>query len=407
MTQLTTEIKPAFAPKQSSVLKFDTLSAEEDKMKHIFIISLLLISLVVGMTGCLVPLPITPAPSPPENQTPAASAPGSPIDTSWAPPQPKADAPTLPSIADVVEEVYPSVVAISTEVVTLDIFRTPRTQKGAGSGWIIDKDGIIVTNNHVVEGAEKVTVELSDGRIFEAVPNNIHTDPLTDLAVIKINATNLPAASVGNSTQLRVGDWVVAMGNPLGQGIRAKEGTVSGLKVSLDVDQGQTLGDLIETSAAINPGNSGGPLVNMKAEVIGITSAKIAAVGVEGLGYAISTNTAIPIIEQLIKQGYVTRPWLGVTLYTVDQYIAMVNRLSVDKGAVVAYVKPGSPAAEAGLQQLDVITRFKDKEVTTAEEVINAIHDSKIGEEVRITFVRGNETKTTSARLIQSPPSGS
>jgi serine protease Do len=307
----------------------------------------------------------------------------------------------------VVEKVYPSVVAINTEVVTLDIFRTPRTQKGAGSGWIIDKDGIIVTNNHVVEGAQKVTVELSDGRIFEAAPQNVRTDPVTDLAVIKINATNLPAASVGDSKQLRVGDWVVAIGNPLGQGIRAKEGTVSGLNVSLDVDQGETLGDLIETSAAINPGNSGGPLVNMKAEVVGITSAKIAAVGVEGLGYAISTKTAIPIIEQLIQRGYITRPWLGVTLYTVDQYVAAVNRLSVNKGAVVAYVKPGSPAAQVGLQQLDVIIRFKGKEVTTAEEVINAIHDSQIGEEVQITFIRGNETKTTSARLIQSPPPSS
>jgi len=287
---------------------------------------------------------------------------------------------------------------------TLDIFRTPRTQKGSASGWIIDKDGIIVTNNHVVEGAEKVTVELSDGRIFEADPNNIHTDPLTDLAVIKINATDLPAASVGDSTQLRVGDWVVAIGNPLGQGIRAKEGTVSGLKVSLDVDQGQTLGDLIETSAAINPGNSGGPLVSMNGEVIGITSAKIAAVGVEGLGYAISTKTALPIIEQLIRQGFVTRPWLGVTLYTVDQYVATVNRLPVNKGVVIVYVIPGSPAAQVGLQKLDVITLFKGKEVTTADELINSIHESQIGEEVTITFARGNETKTISTRLIQSPP---
>jgi len=375
-------------------------------MKRISV-ALLLMSLVIGTAGCLLPLPITPTPSPPENETPAANTPGPPLDTSWAPPQLKPEAPTLPSIADVVEQVYPSVVAISTEVTTLDIFHTPLTQKGAGSGWIIDKNGIIVTNNHVVGEAKKVTVELSDGRIFEADPNNIHTDPLTDLAVIKINATDLPAASMGDSTQLRVGDWVVAIGNPLGQGIRAKEGTISGLKVSLDVDQGQTLGDLIETSAAINPGNSGGPLANMKGEVIGITSAKIAAVGVEGLGYAISTKTALPIIEQLIRQGFVIRPWLGVTLYTVDQYVAMVNRLSVNKGAVVAYVKPGSPAAEAGLQQLDVITRFNDKEITSAEEVINAIHDSKIGEEVKITFVRGNETKTTSARLIQSPPPGS
>ena len=375
-------------------------------MKKVLIF-FLLFSLVAGMTSCLLPLPNFPTLSPPENKTPATQTPGPPIDAGWTPPNTTTEAPTLPSIADVVEEVYPSVVAINTEVVALDIFYTPRTQKGAGSGWIIDKDGIIVTNNHVVEGAKKITVELSDGRTFEADTKNIHTDQFTDLAVIKIDANNLPAAKVGDSTRLRVGDWVVAIGNPLGQGIRAKEGTLSGLKVSLDVDQGQTLDDLIETSAAINPGNSGGPLVNMKGEVIGITSAKIAAVGVEGLGYAISSKTAIPIIEQLIKQGYVIRPWLGVTLYTVDQYVATVNRLSVSKGAVVAYVRPGSPAAGVGLQQLDVITHFKGKEITTAEEVINAIHDSQIGEEVTITFVRGKETKTTSARLIQSPSPGS
>jgi serine protease Do len=304
-----------------------------------------------------------------------------------------------------VEKVYPSVVAISTRVETLDIFLTPRTQEGAGSGWIIDKNGIIVTNYHVVEGAKKVTIELSDGRLFEAAPKDVYGDPLTDLAVIKINVANLPAASIGDSTKLRVGDWLVAIGNPLGQGLRAKEGTVSGLRVSLPAD-GQTLSDLIETSAAINPGNSGGPLVNMKGEVIGITSAKIAAVGVEGMGYAISTKTAMPIIEQLIRQGYVTRPWLGVTLYTVDQYVATVNRLSVNKGVVVVYVKAGSPADQAGLRKLDVITRFKDKEVITADELIDAIHDSKVGEEVKISFVRGTETTTTYARLIQSPPPG-
>lgn len=371
-------------------------------MKRI-LIALLLLGLVVGMTGCFIPLPIAPTPSTTETQKPATHMPGAPIDQHWTPSPVETAAPTLPSIADVVEEVYPSVVAINTETMALDIFLTPRKQSGAGSGWIVDKDGIIVTNNHVVEGAEKVTIELSDGRLFETDPNNVYGDPLTDVAVIKINAPNLPAASVGDSTQLRVGDWVVAIGNPLGQGLRAKEGTVSGLRVSLPAD-GQTLNDLIETSAAINPGNSGGPLVNMKGEVIGITSAKISAVGVEGMGYAISTKTAMPIIEQLIKQGFVTRPWLGLTLYTVDQYVAMANRLSVDKGAVITFVKPGSPADKAGLRQLDVIIRFNDKEVTTADELIDAIHDSKVGEEVKITFVRGKETKTIYARLIQSPP---
>ncbi len=373
-------------------------------MKYL-ITGILLFALMMGMAGCLL-VPVGPA-TPQENGTPPAQTPGPPIDTGWSPPKSAVDAPTLPSIADVVQKVYPSVVTINTEVVTLDIFRRPLTEKGAGSGWIIDKNGIIVTNNHVVEGAKKITVELSDGRTFEIDPKNVHTDQLTDLAVMKIDAADIPSATVGDSAQLRVGDWVVAIGNPLGEGIRAKEGTVSGLRVSLDIEQGQTLDDLIETSAAINPGNSGGPLVDMQGEVIGITSAKIADVGVEGMGYAISTKTAIPIIEQLIKQGYVTRPWLGVTLQTVDQYVAMANGLSVSKGVVVAFVKPGSPAADAGLQQLDVITRFKDKDMTTADELINAIHDCNIGESVVITLVRGNETKTTTASLIQSPVPGS
>jgi len=367
------------------------------------VIILLLMSLVISMAGCPVPLPTTPGSSPAETQTPTTHTPSPPLAPSWSPPSIEDEAPTLPSIADVVAKVYPSVVAISTRVETLDIFLTPRTREGAGSGWIIDKNGIIVTNYHVVEGAKKVTIELSDGKFFEADPKDVYGDPLTDLAIIKINVSNLPVAPIGDSTKLRVGDWLVAIGNPLGQGLRAKEGTVSGLRVSLPAD-GQTLSDLIETSAAINPGNSGGPLVNMKGEVIGITSAKIAAVGVEGMGYAISTKTAMPIIEQLIRQGYVTRPWLGVTLYTVDQYVATVNRLSVNKGVVVVYVKAGSPADQAGLRKLDVITRFKDKEVTMADELIDAIHNSKVGEEVKINFVRGTETTTTYARLIQSPP---
>lgn len=372
------------------------------KTKRCALVTLAL-CVLAGTWGCLQPAspPVSSQPQPQETK-PEASSGG--LNPSWSLPRAKEEPPTLPSIADVVEKVRPSVVAITTEVVTLDIFLTPRSQSGAGSGWIIDSNGIIVTNNHVVEGAKKVTVELYDGRVFEADPDNIYTDPLTDLAVIKVNASDLPAATVGDSTKMRVGDWVVAIGNPLGKGIRAKEGTISGLKVSLEVSEGQTLDDLIETSAAINPGNSGGPLVNMKGEVIGITSAKIAGVGVEGMGYAISTNVAIPIIEQLIRQGYVVRPWLGVSLYTVDRYIAMVNRLPVDRGVVVTYVAPGSPADRAGLRQLDVIIRFKGKDVTTAQEIVEAIRSSKVGEDVDITFVRGNQTKVVYARLTQSPP---
>ena len=372
-------------------------------MKHV-IISLLLLSLLLGTAGCLIPLPQE-VEQPPLTETPVnSSSAAKPIDSSWSPSTTEHDAVLLPSIADVVDKAYPSVVTISTEVVVLDLFLRPRTQSGAGSGWIIDKNGIIATNNHVIEGAKKVTIELADGRTFQAEPDDIKRDPLTDIAVIKINATGLPNADIGDSMKLRVGEWVVALGNPLGQGLRAKEGTISGLKVSLPSEQGQTLYDLIETSAAINPGNSGGPLVNMKGQVIGITSAKIAAVGVEGMGYAISSKTAMSIIKELITKGYVTRPWLGVQLYTVDQYVATVNNLSVNKGAIITYMSPVSPAIEAELKELDVIIRFQDKDIATAEDLIQAIHSSEVGQTVKITYVRGEDTKITYATLIQSPP---
>jgi len=227
------------------------------------------------------------------------------IDTGWSIPPADSQSKGLPSIADVVAVVRPSVVAIDTEV-TRTFFRRSYTQEGAGSGWIIDENGIIVTNSHVVDGAESISVTLDDGRTFTVDPNTVAIDPLEDLAVLKIDADNLPALDIGGASELRVGDWLVAIGNPLGLGISAKEGIVSRLGVTLAVDS-QTLDDLIETSAAINPGNSGGPLVNMKGEVIGITSAKIALVGIEGLGYAISIDEAIPIIEELITN----QKWRG------------------------------------------------------------------------------------------------
>ena len=371
------------------------------KMKNTIII-ILLLSLVFGMGGCLLPFP-QPLETPAPTDISSDQTPVKPIDPNWAPIAGNGNNQPLPSIVDVVEKTFSSVVAINTEIVTIDFFQRQRTQSGAGSGWIIDGSGIIVTNNHVIDGAKTVTVETVNGRTFQTGPENIYRDPVTDLAIVKINATDLPAVPIGNSTKLRVGEWVVALGNPLGQGLRAKEGTISGINVSLTIDAGQSLYELIETSAAINPGNSGGPLMNMKGEVIGITSAKIAAVGVEGMGYAISTHTALPIIEELITKGYVTRPWLGVQLYTVDQYVATINRLPVDKGVVITYIVPNSPAEKVGLQELDVITHFNNKEVVTAVELIQAIHASEIGEEVKLTFVRGQDIKKTTARLTQNP----
>jgi len=256
---------------------------------------ILILALALGAACELLPhvdISLPPSPSAESNNTAR-------IDSDWSIPSAESQSTVLPSIADVVAVVKPSVVAIDTEV-TVNSFRGSFTQEGAGSGWIIDENGIIVTNSHVVDGAESISVTLDDGRTFMVDLNAVATDPLNDLAVLKIDAENLPAADIGDSSALMVGDWVVAIGNSLGLGISATSGIVSGLEISLPVSSGQILDDLVQTDAPINPGNSGGPLVNMKGEVIGITSIKIAAVGVEGLGYAISINEAIPIIEELI-----------------------------------------------------------------------------------------------------------
>jgi len=204
-------------------------------------LALILVFIFSGMAGCIT---ITP---PETLETPTATVPeetSNPINPEWTPPATSEQTNELPSIADVVARVKPSVVAITTEVIMRDFFNRQFTQEGAGSGWIIDESGIIVTNNHVVEGASAITVTTDDGRNYEAEIDKVATDPLNDLAILKIDGENLPALSRGCATDLRVGDWVIAIGNALGQGIRATEGIVSRKNVSLPVDQGQTLYDL-------------------------------------------------------------------------------------------------------------------------------------------------------------------
>ncbi|MFC1908683.1 S1C family serine protease [Chloroflexota bacterium] len=375
-------------------------------MKRIIVIKLVLsIILIVSLSlsaGCTMPyIEISPSPSVPAPVPTPVPTP-TPINPTWTPPPSNQDQ-MLPSIADVVARVKPSVVAITTEVLTRDFFNRPFTQEGAGSGWILDENGIIVTNNHVVEGANTITITMDDGNTFTISNDSVFTDVLNDLAILKVDARNLPALKTGDSSQLRVGDWVVAIGNALGQGIRATEGIVSRQNVQLPLDRSQTLYDLIETSAAINPGNSGGPLVNLAGEVIGITSAKIALIGVEGMGYAISTETAIPIIQQLVNNGYVVRPWLGVGLYTVDQQAISQLNLGIDRGALITEVVPGSPAALAGLEQWDVIINVDGKEVNTVEELTRILHSSQIGQIAQITFMRGDTRMVTEAALGETP----
>jgi len=367
-------------------------------IKNLALSLVLILSLTLGSGCALLPdVEIPPPPSPPP--TPGSTT---PINPNWTPEVTQGEISELPNIADVVAKVKPSVAAINVEVITYDIFNRPLTQEGAGSGWVIDSNGIIVTNNHVVEGAKTITITFANGETFTA--EIIKTDPLTDLAVVKVNAQNLRPLNIGDSSKLRVGEWVVAIGNPLGLGISAKEGIVSRKEVSITVSSGQRLYDLIETSAAINPGNSGGPLLNMAGEVIGITSAKLSAIGIEGMGYAISSNTALPIIKELIQKGYVIRPWLGVGLQSVNQWIAQRYGLALDTGVLITQVAPDSPAAKAGFKEGDIIVSLDEKEMITAQDLIRAIHSSQIGQKLKITFWRQEAKMTTEATLIESPP---
>jgi serine protease Do len=306
------------------------------------------------------------------------------------------------TIPEVVMKVKPSVVSINVEITSYDIFNRPVKGEGAGSGWIIDGDGYIVTNNHVVQDADSVTVTLDDGRIFQA--ESVKTDALTDLAIVKIGATNLPAVIIGDSSKLDIGDGVVAIGNALGQGISATAGIVSAVNISLDTSSGQTLLGLIQTDAAINPGNSGGPLVNTAGEVIGINSIKVAQVGVEGMGYAISINEATPVINDLIEKGYIVRPWLGTGISTVNAFVASLYNLSVNEGVLISSIVQNGPADKAGLQEGDIITKIDDEEITDMGDFIKIINSSEIGKTVKITYWRGASEQTADVTLAESPP---
>jgi serine protease Do len=356
------------------------------------------ILIAVGLSIGIWALPRSPTSNPPQsdNQTQYT-------DSNWTFPLENEPITPLPDFRPVVAKVMPSVVSVTTEIVVYGFFGQQYTEYVAGSGILIDDKGYIATNEHVVENARSIYVELADGRTFPA--NTVGTDILSDLAVIKIDATNLSYARWGDSSLLAVGEWVLAIGNALGGGITATQGIVSRLNVYVDVGGGNILYGLIRTTAALNPGNSGGPLVNIASEVIGITSVKIVSSEVEGIGYAISSNEAKPIIEDIIRYGYVTYPWLGVSVSTVTPLLAASENLSVDRGARIVEVVADSPAEDAGLIANDIIIRFGNEEISNIADLVQAIRTSEIGEEVAIIFVRGEDTKTTSARLVERPTS--
>ena len=248
-------------------------------------------ALILAVAGCSLMSAFVP--SSPATSTGSASAAPATLATTT---NPQKVVVSLPSFADLLSVAELSVVEIDTSGTTGRGRRTIQ-QQGAGTGWIMDANGTIVTNAHVVAGASTLTVTTFDGKTFPA--QVIRADTANDLALIKISAQPLSSLKIGDASKLRTGDWVLAIGNPLGQGIIATQGIVSRLGVSAQVSSTQTYNDLIETTAAINPGNSGGPLINMAGEVIGITSLGVATAGVQGMGYAISMVDALPVIQKL------------------------------------------------------------------------------------------------------------
>jgi Do/DeqQ family serine protease len=283
----------------------------------------------------------------------------------------------------------------------------PEQLRGLGSGFIIDKSGLILTNAHVVDKADKVTVRLKDGRTYEGKVQGI--DEVTDLAVVKINAGNdLPVAALGSSDNVQVGDWAIAVGNPLGFDNTVTLGIVSTLKrSSAQVGIADKRLEFIQTDAAINPGNSGGPLLNERGEVIGINTA--IRPDAMGIGFAIPIDKAKAIAAQLQRDGRVIHPYLGVQMVTLTPDLAQQNNIDPNSpiqipeinGVLVMRVVPNSPAAAAGIRRGDVIVQVDRETITSADQLQNLVENSRLGQSLQVKVQRDDQTKTLSVRTAE------
>ena len=275
--------------------------------------------------------------------------------------------------------------------------RDAETRQGSGSGFIIDRDGYILTNNHVIEGAARITVTLADGRVFRG--EVVGSDPAIDVALVRITGgQNLPEAPLGNSDELRAGEWVCAIGNPLGYVHSVTVGVVSFIGRKLF---DQSLDDYIQTDAAINLGNSGGPLINSRGEVIGINSA--ISQRASSIGFAVPINQAVAILPQLKTKGRVSRGFIGVTLTDVTPALQRALSLSVSDGAMVQDVTPHSPAERAGLRPYDVIVQVEGRPVLSNQELIRDISARQPGTVTQLEVVREGRRQSMTVKLAERP----
>jgi|UniRef100_A0A7V3YGK1 serine protease Do len=320
-------------------------------------------------------------------------------------------------VADIVERVSPAVVNIDT--LRIAVYRSPLApffsdpffrrffgdipelerqvpQKGIGTGFVFRSDGYILTNEHVIHGANKIKVTFIDGKEYEG--KVIGADPLTDIAVVKIDADNLPTIPLGDSDKARVGEFVIAIGNPYGLSHTVTVGVLSakGRPISAG-DSGREYENFLQTDAAINPGNSGGPLLNLRGEVIGINTAILPYA--QGIGFAIPINMAKSILEQLIEKGRVVRAWLGVYIQDLTPELAQKFGLSEAKGALVADISKGSPAEKAGLRRGDIILKVDGKEIPTVSSLQQEIRSRRPGERVRLEVWRDGKSIVLEATL--------
>ncbi|MDW7657741.1 MAG: trypsin-like peptidase domain-containing protein [Bacillota bacterium] len=308
------------------------------------------------------------------------------------------------TIMEIAAQGKPAVVAITTEMTVTDMFGQVYRPTASGSGFIITDDGYIVTNNHVIEGAETITVVLDNDDAYPAIL--VGTDPSNDVAVIKIEETGLPTVFLGNSDDLLVGELAVAIGNPLGElSGTVTAGIISALdrEITLSSSSGTQKMNLLQTDAAINSGNSGGALFNSFGEVIGINTAKNTGTGVEGLGFAIPIDHAEPIIESLIQYGYVRgRPKIGITARNISAQMAEYYKLT--EGIYIVEIENGSAAAEAGLRAKDIIITANGEETLTIE-ALNAVKNKlKPGDTITLTVVRDGREMTIVLTLKEELP---
>jgi serine protease Do len=309
-------------------------------------------------------------------------------------------------VTSAVEKVIPSVVNISEMKLMKDAYLHVHPVQGVGSGFIINKDGFILTNAHVVLGSQEIKVALEDGRIFKGEIRGL--DTMKDLAVIEIKASGLPVPEIAKDNNLKIGQMAIAIGSPLGLvgGPTVTAGVVSAVNRSIQTEAAFMEG-LIQTDAAINPGNSGGPLINSKGEVIGVNSAVIPFA--QGIGFAMPIQPAMWVAQQLIEHGELVRPWISFNAIDVNPKLVAYYDLPTEKGVVVTNVIPGSEADKSGIEVADILVRMDDVEIDNVRDLIKVLNNHKVGDSVTMEFFRGPgkvklKTVLERAPTTQRPP---